>query len=122
MYDYRKVNSVTKTDTFPIPQFDDCIDNIGQAKYVTKFDLLKGFWQIPLTNRAKEFSAFVTLNELYQYKVMLFGMKNSPATLQRLVNSLIFNLPGCKAYIDDDHLQQRMGTTLTNYQKFLRQT
>ena len=48
--DYRKVNSVTKTDIFPIPRIDDCIDNIGHAKYVTKFDLLKGFWQIPLTN------------------------------------------------------------------------
>ena len=99
--DYRKVNSVTKTDTFPIPRIDDCIDNIGQAKFVTKFDLLKGFWQIPLTNRAKEISAFVTPDGLYQYKVMPFGMKNSPATFQRLVNSLIFNLAGCKAYIDD---------------------
>ena len=54
---------------------DDCIDNIGQGKYVTKFDLLKGFWQIPLTDRAKEISAFVTPDGLYQYKVMLFGMK-----------------------------------------------
>ena len=51
--DYRKVNSITKTDTFPIPRIDDCIDNIGHAKYVTKFDLLKGFWQIPLTNRER---------------------------------------------------------------------
>ena len=41
--DYRKVNTVTKTDSFPVPRMDDCIDNIGQAKYVTKFDLLKGF-------------------------------------------------------------------------------
>ena len=99
--DYRKVNSVTKTDTFPIPRIDDCIDNIGYVKYVTKFDMLKGFWQIPLTNRAKEISAFVTPDGLYQYKVMPFGMKNSPATFQRLVNSLISNLDGCKAYIDD---------------------
>ena len=58
--DYRKVNSVTRTDSFPVPRMDDCIDNIGQAKYVTKFDLLKGFWQIPLADRAKEISAFVT--------------------------------------------------------------
>ena len=34
---YRKVNSVTKTDSFLVPRMDDCIDNIGQAKYVTKF-------------------------------------------------------------------------------------
>ena len=39
--DYKKVNSVTKTDSFPVPRMNDCIDNIGQAKYVTKFDLLK---------------------------------------------------------------------------------
>ena len=47
--DYRKVNNLSKTDTFPIPRMDDCIDKIGNSKYITKFDLLKGFWQIPLT-------------------------------------------------------------------------
>ena len=58
--DYRKVNRVTKSDSFPIPRVDDCIDRIGNAKHVTKSDLLKGFWQVPLTDRAKEISAFVT--------------------------------------------------------------
>ena len=38
-----KVNSVIKTDIFPIPRIDDFIDNTGHAKYVTRFDLLKGF-------------------------------------------------------------------------------
>ena len=87
--DYRKVNGVTKTDSFPIPRIDDCIDKIGKAKYVTKFDLLKGFWQIPLTDNAKEVSAFVTPDGLFQYKVIPFGMKNSPATFQRLINMLV---------------------------------
>ena len=99
--DYRKVNSVTKTDSFPIPRIDDCVDKVGNSKYVTKFDLLKGFWQVPLTDRAKEVSAFATPNGLYQYKVMPFGMKNSPATFQRLVNNVICRLDGCDAYIDD---------------------
>ena len=99
--DYRKVNSVTKTDSFPVPRIDDCIDNIGQAKYGTKFDLLKGFWQIPLTDRAMEISAFVTPDGLYQYKVMPFGMKNSPAAFQRLINMIITGLDNCKACIDD---------------------
>ena len=99
--DYRKVNNVTKSDTFPIPRMDDCIDRIGPAKYVTKFDLLKGFWQVPLTDRAKEISAFVTPDGLFQYKVAAFGMKNSPATFQRLINDVIAGLDGCEAYIDD---------------------
>ena len=112
--DYRKVNSVTKTDSFPIPRIDDCIDKVGNSKYVTKFDLLKGFWQVPQTERAKEVSAFATPNGLYQYRVMPFGMKNSPATFQRLVNNVICGLDGCDAYIDiiiysdswSDHLQR----------------
>ena len=75
--DYRKVNSVTKTDSFPEPRVDDSIDNIRHAKYVTKFDLSKGFWQIQLTDRAKEFSAFITPDGLYQYKDMPFGIKKN---------------------------------------------
>ena len=90
--DYRKVNNLTKTDTFPIPRMDDCVDKVGNAKYVSKFDLLKGFWQIPLSERAKEISAFATPHGLYQYKVMPFGMKNSPATFQRLINRLIADI------------------------------
>ena len=51
--DYRRVNEITKTDSFPLPRIQDLIDEIGDAKYVTKFDLMKGYWQIPLTERAK---------------------------------------------------------------------
>ena len=99
--DYRKINAVTKTDSYPIPRIDDCIDRVGQAKYVTKFDLLKGYWQVPLTERAKKISAFATPDGLFQYKVMPFGMKNAPATFQRLINNLIRDLPKCEGYIDD---------------------
>ena len=57
--DYQKVNNLSKADTFPIQRMD-CTDKIGNSKYITKFDLLKGFWQIPPTERAKDISAFVT--------------------------------------------------------------
>ena len=99
--DFRKVNSVTKTDSHPIPRVDDCIDQIGHAKYVSKFDMLKGYWQVPLTERAKEISAFVTPDGLYQFKVMAFGMKNAPSTFTRLMNKVIGSLPNCVVYIDD---------------------
>lgn len=46
---YRKVNNVTKPDSFPLPRIEDCVDKVGSAKYVTKLDLLKGYWQVPLT-------------------------------------------------------------------------
>ena len=99
--DYRKVNAVTKTDSFPVPTVDYCTDNIGYAKYVTNFDLLNGFWQIPLTNRAMEISAFATPDGLYQKKDTPFGMKNFPATFQGLNKMLITELDNCKAYNDN---------------------
>jgi hypothetical protein len=99
--DFRKVNNVTKTDTYPIPRIEDCIDKIGKAKYISKFDMLKGYWQVPLTERAKDISAFVTPKGLYRYKVMPFGMKNSGATFQRMMNRLIRDIDGCEVYIDD---------------------
>ena len=42
--DYRKVNNVTKSNTYPKSRMGDCIDRIGNAQCMTKFDLLKGFW------------------------------------------------------------------------------
>ena len=99
--DYRRVNSCTKSDSYPIPRIDDCIDRIGAARFVSKFDLLKGYWQIPLSERAREVSAFATPDGLFQYRVMPFGLKNAPATFQRMINSLTADLVGCEAYIDD---------------------
>ena len=41
--DFRKVNAVTKADSYPLPRIDDCLDKLGKARYVSKFDLLKGY-------------------------------------------------------------------------------
>ena len=99
--DFRKVNDVTKTDTYPLPRIEDCIDSVGKARYVTKLDMLKGFWQVPLSERAKEISAFTTPSGLYRYKVLPFGLKNAPPTYQRLMNRVIAGLNNVKVYIDD---------------------
>ncbi|XP_065917657.1 uncharacterized protein [Dysidea avara] len=114
--DFRKVNALTKPDSYPLPRIEDCIDRIGYSKYVSKFDMLKGYWQVPLSGRAKEMSAFVTPDGLFQYKVMPFGMRNAPATFQRFINQVTAEVEGgCEAYIDDviiysdnwsDHVKQ----------------
>ena len=52
-------------------------------------------------NRAKEISAFAILDGLFQYTVMPFGMKNTSATFQRMINKVIAGLQGCEGYIDD---------------------
>ena len=71
--DYRKVNAITKVDTYTLPRILYCIERVGNSKYVTKIDLLKGYWYVPLTKRPREISAFVTPLGLYEYNVMAFG-------------------------------------------------
>ncbi|CAI5660942.1 unnamed protein product [Oreochromis niloticus] len=98
---YWKVNAVTVSDSFPLPCMEDCIDIIGPAKFITKLDLLKGYWQVPLTSRASDISAFVTPDHFMQYTVMAFGMKNAPATFQRLMQLVLGDVPQCNVYLDD---------------------
>ncbi len=80
--DFRKVNSVTKPDCFPLPHGEDCVDRVGSAKFVS-------YWQVPLSKRAQDISSFVTPSGLYSNKVMSFGLRNAPATFQRLMNRVI---------------------------------
>lgn len=68
---------------------------------MSKFDLLKGYWQVPLSDHAKEVSAFVTPEGLYRCLVLPFGMKNAPASFQRLMNFVTSGLSNVLTYIDD---------------------
>ena len=84
-----------------IRRIEDCIDCIGSLLFVSKFILLKGHWQVPLSEQAKVISAFATPDGLYQYKVMPFGMRNVPATFQQMINHIIAGLEGCATYLYD---------------------
>ena len=99
--DFRKVNNVTIMDSFPLPLIEELLDRVGKSKIITTLDLNKGYWQIPLTTRAKEISSFITPRGLYSYTVLSFGLCNSAATFQRVINHVIRGLPGTAAYIDD---------------------
>lgn len=75
--DFWKVNSATVPDSFPLPFIEDCIDSIGPAMFITKFDLRKGYWQVQLTARASDISEFVTPAHFLQYTVRALGITNA---------------------------------------------
>ncbi len=62
---------------------------------------MKGYWQVPLTDRAKRISTFVTPEGFYHCNIMPFGMKNAPGSFQHLMNVVIQGLEGCVRYLDD---------------------
>ncbi|XP_069181863.1 uncharacterized protein [Procambarus clarkii] len=97
----RVVNKVTVADTYPLPRVEECLDAIGKARYLTKFDLFKGYWQVPLTEKAKPISAFVTPDGLFECQVMPFGMKNAASTFQRLMGIVLRDVENTLVYIDD---------------------
>ncbi|XP_068210330.1 uncharacterized protein [Palaemon carinicauda] len=66
--DYRKVNNVTIKDSYPMPRVEDIIDNVAKFPFLSKIDLLKGYYQIELDKNSRNIAAFVTPHGLYNYK------------------------------------------------------
>ncbi|KAJ1134269.1 hypothetical protein NDU88_000722 [Pleurodeles waltl] len=96
------LDQVTKTDAHPIPRADELIYTLASAKDLSTFDLTAGYWQIKLSEDAKAKTAFSTIGGHYQFTVMPFGLKNAPATFQRLVNTVLQGLEAfSEAYLDD---------------------
>ena len=65
-------------------------------------DLIRGYWQVPVAEKAREKTAFVTPFGLYQFRMMPFGLQGAPATFQRMMDQLLRGLEGfAAAYLDD---------------------
>ena len=100
--DFRRLNSISEADAYPMPRIDNLIDCLGQAKYISTLDLTRGYWQVPLSENARAKTAFATQSGLYQFTVMPFGLKGAPATFQRLMDTVLQGLDNfAAAYLDD---------------------
>jgi len=101
--DYRRVNSVSKRDAFPIPDIQDALDHLRGAKYFATFDLLSGYWQLGMTERAKKRSAFCTRRGLFHFTRMPFGLSGPPSSFCRLMSIVLRDLLWkiCLCYLDD---------------------
>ena len=112
--DYHALNSVTKSDGFPLPQVIDILDWLGGGKSFAKLDLANGYWQVPVREEDREKTAVVTHCGLFEFITMPFGLKTAGVTFQRLMQAtfsdfLIGNVTGssdsqigfCMPYVDD---------------------
>lgn len=101
--DYRKINSMTLDDRYPLPRISTVLDTLSGSTFFSTLDLTSGYWQVPVKEEHKERTAFITCAGLFEFNVMPFGLKTAPATFQRLMDSVLGGLKWTEAlvYLDD---------------------
>ena len=102
--DFRKLNSLSVKDSHPLPCICETLESLAGAAHYSTFDMNSGFWQVPMDEESKQFTAF-TLGSmgLYECESMPFGLCNAPPTFQRLMQNCLgkLNLTYCLIYLDD---------------------
>ena len=101
--DYRKLNSMTIKNRYPLPLISELLDRIKGAKYYTKLDLRDAFNQLRIALGDEWKTAFPTRYSHFEYLVMPFGLTNAPASMQSYVNDCLWDYLDlfCIVYLDD---------------------
>ncbi|GBO29548.1 Retrovirus-related Pol polyprotein from transposon 412 [Araneus ventricosus] len=101
--DYRKLNEISKKDSYPLARIDDTLDALNGSQWFTTLDLKSGYWQVEVRPEDREKTAFTTGQGFWQFKVMSFGLCNAPATFERLMETVLRGLSSeaCLVYLDD---------------------
>ena len=101
--DYRKVNKVIKNDAYPVPHLVNSLQQIAHHLWYIEIDLFWGFWNIRLSKRAREVTAFLSHRGLHEFVVLPFGLKVSPGGFQRVMDNsfLEFYGKGILVYFDN---------------------
>ena len=98
---FRKVDDVTKTESWLLPRLDDLIDRVGDARFIVTLNLLKGYRKIPLLDEQKKIVTFMIPDHAYSFRVVPFGLMKGPGFFQRMMSRLTSDLRGVEACLDD---------------------
>ena len=101
--DYRRLNSVTYKDSYPLPHIDTCLGSMNGAVWFSTLDLRSGYHNIPIKESDRDKTAFITRRGCFRYKVMPFGLTCAPSVFQRLMDLVLCGLTyeTCLVYLDD---------------------
>ena len=100
--DYRKLNNLTVSDTYPLRNLQEMLDEVSTGKIYSCIDLAAGFYAQHLTESSKEKTAFsLPGHGLYEFNRSSMGLKNSPGAFQRLVEYCLRGLDKIFIYLDD---------------------
>ena len=101
---FRRLNTLTIKDSHPLPRICETLESLAGVAHYSTFDLNSGFWQVPMDDASKQYTAFTLASMgLYECKSKPFGLCNAPPTFQRLMQNCLgeLNLTYCLIYLDD---------------------
>jgi hypothetical protein len=90
--DYRALNAITRKNRYPLPSIDNLIHWLKGARYFTKLDVRWGYNNVRIREGDEWKAAFRTNRGLFEPLVMYFGLTNSPATFQTMMNEIFQDL------------------------------
>ena len=101
--DYRRLNSVTIFDCFPLPRLDEALDAFAGATVFSSLDLAMAYYSVPVKPSDIEKTAFITHMGVFEMQKMPFGLCNALSTYQRLMAGVLQGLIGriSMAYLDN---------------------
>jgi hypothetical protein len=101
--DYNNLSKACPKDPFPLPQIDQVVDSTSDCDLLCFLDAYSGFHQIPMSREDEEYTAFITVDDIFCYASMPYGLKNSLPTFVRAMyktfRDLIRDL--VEVYVDD---------------------
>jgi len=102
--DYRELNKIVVPEPQPFPLIEDIFAKASGCSWFSTLDINSAFWSLPLYEKDRSKTAFVTQNGHYQWRYLPFGLKTAPAIFQKILSNILFkkNLHHfCSVYIDD---------------------
>ncbi|XP_041361078.1 uncharacterized protein K02A2.6-like [Gigantopelta aegis] len=99
--DLRKPNEAIIEDRYPLPNIDEMISEMHGATHFSKLDLKSAYHQLELVESSRDLTAFITHEGLFRFKRVCFGLSSAPSCFQKMMSTILCNVPGVQCFIDD---------------------
>lgn len=97
----RCANKAIMRENHPLPTMDHILPKIRRATYFSKLDIDNAFHQVELHPDCRYVTTFITLNGLYRYKRLMFGISCAPEIFQKILEKMLIHCEGAINFIDD---------------------
>ena len=99
--DYRELNKVTVKNSYPMPEVREIIDKMNGSKYFSEVDMASAYWAVPIRESDRHKTAFMTPRGLLEMCETAYGLCNSQATYQRIIDNVTEDVEQTESFVDD---------------------